>query len=34
VNTARFDVGWKPVHADARSEALLADPKNNTPLFD
>jgi tetratricopeptide (TPR) repeat protein len=30
---ARVSPGWWPLHGDPRFEALLADPKNNAPLF-
>jgi TolB-like protein/Tfp pilus assembly protein PilF len=33
VNLARVDPGWLPIRDDPRFKAVLADPKNNEPLF-
>jgi TolB-like protein/Tfp pilus assembly protein PilF len=33
VNLSRVDPGWLPIRDDPRFKALLADPKNNEPLY-
>jgi hypothetical protein len=33
VNFARVDPDWLPLRDDPRFKALVADPKNNEPLF-